>query len=95
MGRSADAALRMGRKGAALCYSYSLSRGAFIGEARDQQTRDDIEPCHVLGAACPFALCCHKGSKCHMLMFAGAACVSPCDCRCLPSAQCYHNRIFF
>ena len=33
MGRSADVSLRLGRKGAALCYSYSLSRGAFIGEA--------------------------------------------------------------
>ncbi len=31
LGRSADASLRLGRKGAALCYSYSLSRGAFIG----------------------------------------------------------------
>ena len=44
MGRSADAALRLGRKGAALCYSYSLSRGAFIGEARDQWRRDDYKP---------------------------------------------------
>lgn len=31
IGRSADAALRVGRAGGALCYSYSLCRGAFIG----------------------------------------------------------------
>lgn len=34
VGRSADASLRMGRSGGAVCYSYSLSRGAFVGACR-------------------------------------------------------------
>jgi lipid-binding SYLF domain-containing protein len=32
LGRSADAGLRVARWGAALCCSYSVSRGAFAGE---------------------------------------------------------------
>ena len=31
LGRQADAVMRMGTKGAALCYSYSCSRGAYAG----------------------------------------------------------------
>lgn len=31
LGRQADAGITMGRGGAALCYSYSISRGAFAG----------------------------------------------------------------
>lgn len=33
MGRQADANMRVGRSGAALCYSYSCSRGAYVGES--------------------------------------------------------------
>ena len=32
MGRQADANMRIGRSGAALCYSYSCSRGAYVGK---------------------------------------------------------------
>ena len=31
LGRQADAVMRMGTMGAALCYSYSCSRGAYAG----------------------------------------------------------------
>lgn len=38
MGRSADAVLRLGRTGGAVCCSYSLSRGAFIGASKNCTT---------------------------------------------------------
>ena len=32
VGRQADANMRLGRSGAAVCYSYSCSRGAYAGK---------------------------------------------------------------
>lgn len=34
MGRQADANVRLGKSGAALCYSYSCSKGIYAGELR-------------------------------------------------------------
>ena len=49
----------MGRKGAALCYSYSLSRGAFIGEACDAVAScTDVEAVSCIVCYGAIWLCC-------------------------------------
>lgn len=40
VGRQAEAALRVGTQGGALCYSYSLSAGVFAGEVPQPPPRN-------------------------------------------------------
>ncbi len=51
LGRQADAGLTLGRGGAALCYSYSISRGAFAGNLNLSYVHGNSFQCLYSGAA--------------------------------------------
>lgn len=57
LGRQADAGVTLGRRGAALCYSYSLTRGAYAGAPSSELlcmpcASPPRRPCHRLVLRC-------------------------------------------